>query len=41
MHALAVDVRHLGVEIDLQPSDLDDRLGVALGSAHDGVDTGD
>jgi hypothetical protein len=28
-HALAVDVRHLGVEIDLQPSDLDDGLGVA------------
>ena len=41
MHALAVNVDRLGIEIDLEPAGLDHRLGVALGPAHDGVDTGD
>ena len=40
MHALAADLDGLGVEIDDQVAGGDDRLGVALGAAHDGVDAG-
>ena len=41
MHPRAVDLDRLGVEIDDEIAGLDDRLGVALGAAHDGVDAGD
>ena len=41
MHAGAVDLDRLGVEIDAEVAGLDDRLGVALGAAHDGVDARD
>src|SRR5439155_5772961 len=41
MHALAADFDRLGVEIDDEIAGLNDRLGVALGTAHDGVDAGD
>ena len=41
MHALAVDVDGLGVEVDAQVAGLDDGLGVTLRAAHDGVDAGD
>ena len=38
---LAVDFDGLGVEIDGEVAGLDDRLRMALGAAHDGVDAGD
>ena len=38
MHALAVDLHGLGVEVDDEIAGLDHRLGMALGAAHDGVD---
>src|SRR5213595_2661035 len=41
MHALAADLDRLGVELDDEIAGLNDRLGVALGTAHDGVDAGD
>src|SRR5450759_3810943 len=37
MHASAVDLNRLGVEVDDEVAGLDHRLGVALGAAHDGV----
>src|SRR5258706_10411862 len=39
MHARAVHFHRLGVEVDHEIAGLDDRLGVAPGAAHDGVDT--
>ncbi len=41
VHARAVHLDGLGVEIDHEIAGLDDRLGVALGAAHDGVDARD
>src|SRR5216684_1394938 len=41
MDALASDLDGLGVEIDHEIAGLDHRLGVALGTTHDGMDTGD
>ena len=38
VHAGAVHLDRLGVEIDDEVAGLDHRLGVALGAAHDGVD---
>src|ERR1700722_14696715 len=38
MHARAVDFDRLGVEVDHEIAGLDDRLGMALGAPHDGVD---
>ena len=38
MHAGAVDLDRLGIEIDDEVAGLDDRLGMALGAPHDGVD---
>src|SRR5262245_20946538 len=40
VHALIVHLDRLGIEIDLEFAGLDDRLGVALGAAHDGMDAG-
>jgi hypothetical protein len=37
----AVDLDRLGVEIDDEIAGVDDRLGVALGAAHDRVDARD
>ncbi len=41
VHALGLHFHGLGVEIDREVAGLDDRLRVALGAAHDGVDAGD
>ncbi len=41
VHALAADFDRLGVEVDDEVAGVDDRLGVALGAAHDGVDARD
>lgn len=41
MHARAGDFDRLGVEIDHQIAGIDDRLGVALGTAHDRVNARD
>ncbi len=41
MHALAIDLHRLGVELNAQITGLDDRLGVPLGAADDGVDARD
>ena len=41
MHALAVDLDGLGVEVDHEIAGLNDGLGVALGAANDGMDAGD
>jgi hypothetical protein len=41
VHAGAIDFDRLGVEIDHEIAGIDDRLGVALGAAHDRVDAGD
>ncbi len=41
MHALAADFDRLGVEVDDEVAGLDDRLGMALGAAHDRMDAGD
>jgi hypothetical protein len=37
VHAGAVHLHHLGVEVDDEVAGLDHRLGVAIGTAHDGV----
>ena len=41
VHALAADFDRLGVEVDDEVAGVDDRLRVALGAAHDGVDARD
>ena len=38
MHAYAVDLDRLGVEFEDEIAGLDDGLGMALGTTHDGVD---
>ena len=39
--ALAADFDRLGVEVDDEIAGIDDRLGMTLGAAHDGVDARD
>src|SRR5262249_5086716 len=41
MQRLALDLDHARVEIDRELAGLDDRVGVALGAAHDRLDAGD
>ena len=41
MHARAVDFDRLLIEVDGEVAGDDDRLGVALGAADDGVNAGD
>ena len=41
MHAGAVDLDRLGIEVDHEIAGLDDRLGVTFGAPHDGVNAGD
>ena len=38
MHARAVDLDRLAIEIDTQIVSVDDRLRMSLGASHDGVD---
>src|SRR5262249_34385167 len=41
IHANPINVNRLGIDIDDEITDLDDRLGMSLRPAHDGVDASD